>query len=302
MKFRYLALFITLIFLGFSVTAVAHPCSREPGHRHCDPGGTNDSGKVYLATLYFDDTSGDSIKSDGNGPYVNGADAELRMPVEFSPPGQFVFNLKSRGNRFIFFDFGAAVNCSGASSGLGCVVDKTDDDRFKVPVPCPFSPGSRLPNDDTLCAGFRQAVISFRHAFVPDENNPLLIYERFMLGMPNNVTFDGESGNIEIDLEKESKRAADLRLRFDDNCLGQNKGEFLKITAWKNVTGIGTPPNDKWRIDTGTGTATKTACLTKKGKGNQENLVGLFDMNFGYTICILTGASEGNAACLPPTP
>ncbi len=35
MKTRYLAILATLAFLGFSVPAAAHPCERDPGHKHC---------------------------------------------------------------------------------------------------------------------------------------------------------------------------------------------------------------------------------------------------------------------------
>ena len=35
MKTRYLAILATLAFLGFSVPAAAHPCDRDPGHKHC---------------------------------------------------------------------------------------------------------------------------------------------------------------------------------------------------------------------------------------------------------------------------
>jgi len=48
-------------------------------------------------------------------------------------------------------------------------------------------------------------------------------------------------------------------------------------------------------------TTTKTACLTRKGNGKREDIVGLFDMQFGYTICILANqepASASDGACL----
>ncbi len=35
MKTRYFAMLTTLAFLGFSVPAAAHPCERDPGHKHC---------------------------------------------------------------------------------------------------------------------------------------------------------------------------------------------------------------------------------------------------------------------------
>lgn len=36
MNFRILTILTALAFLGFSVTALAHPCDRDPGHRHCN--------------------------------------------------------------------------------------------------------------------------------------------------------------------------------------------------------------------------------------------------------------------------
>ena len=35
MNTRYLAILVTSAFLGFSATAAAHPCERDPGHKHC---------------------------------------------------------------------------------------------------------------------------------------------------------------------------------------------------------------------------------------------------------------------------
>jgi hypothetical protein len=53
MKIRYLILITTMAFSGFSVSAVAHPCDREPGHKHCDqgPGGGDGDSIVYTAKL-----------------------------------------------------------------------------------------------------------------------------------------------------------------------------------------------------------------------------------------------------------
>ena len=246
-------------------------------------GGGGGNEKDFQARVTFDDLEGDTITSDDGRPYIEGTDAHALVPVEFSPPGQFVMTLRLQGNRFLFFNFGAAVDCIGADSGtLECVADK-----YSTKVPCPFPPGERGVVDDSQCSGYKRVVMGFRHAFVDGS-------EVFMLGMPNGATFDGEGDNIEIDFREESRKDDDLRLRFDANCLGLNEGDFLKITAWDNVGGDGIP-NDEWKIDTGTGT--KTACLTKKGNGHRENLIGLFDMQFGYTICILTGTGEGNEDC-----
>ena len=83
-------------------------------------------------------------------------------------------------------------------------------------------------------------------------------------------------------------------------CLGlaASADEFLEITATDN-DGSDALPNDEWQI--GTGVGTKTACLTKTVKGNLEELIGLFDMRFGYTVCILadpeTGSREISIRC-----
>ena len=138
----------------------------------------------------------------------------------------------------------------------------------------------------------------------------------YMLDMTPDVTFDGEGDNIEVGLREESNKDDDLRIRFDNNCLGESVGEFLKITAGDNVVGDGI--NDHWKIDTietraGEGeeppivTTTKEACLTKKGNGKREDLVGVFDMQFGYTICILADPDGldpdvDDAACLGESP
>ena len=189
-----------------------------------------------------------------------------------------------------------------------CVKDKVGDI-----VQCLFPPGKRDPaaddlnpplNADTQCSGYKLISLGFRHT-VDDSGAEL----EYMLGMTNNETFDGEGDNVEIPLREESKKEDNLRIRFDANCLGLNKGDFLKITAWDNVVGDGIP-NDHWLVDTietaANGdiiTTTKTACLTRKGNGKREDLVGLFDMQFGYTICILANqepASALDGACLMP--
>ena len=76
-------------------------------------------------------------------------------------------------------------------------------------------------------------------------------------------------------------------------CLGlaAGAGEFLEITATDN-DGSDALPNDEWQI--GTGAGMKTACLTKTGKGMSEDLIGLFDMRFGYTVCILADPDAGD--------
>lgn len=278
-------------------------------------GGGGSSEKGFKVKVTFDDSDGDTIRSDGNGPYFefDGSGVGTEMPVEFSPPGQFTMWLKLAAIRHVFIDFGLAVDCdSEAPMNPGtdaCVKDKVGDI-----VQCLFPPGKRDPaaddlspplDADTQCSGYKLISLGFRHT-VDDSGAEL----EYMLGMTNNETFDGEGDNVEIPLREESKKEDDLRIRFDANCLGLglDKGDFLKITAWDNVDNDGIP-NDEWKIDTididinGNPTTTKTACLTKKGNGKREDLVGLFDMQFGYTICILANqepASALDSACLAP--
>jgi hypothetical protein len=54
MKIRYLTLITTLAFLGFSVSAMAHDCSRHlnnPNHKHCDVDPPSGGAIVYTAEL-----------------------------------------------------------------------------------------------------------------------------------------------------------------------------------------------------------------------------------------------------------
>lgn len=284
------ALSVTMI----TETAVAGPnCQRNPDHPKCvvDEGGG--SGKVFAVKVSFDDEPSDTIKSDGDyyisdsGVYADSG-VGARLPVEFSPPGQFVMTLRLNGGRLLFFDFGAAVDCvSGDPTNTGaCVWDENDDSTFTDPVPCPFPPGSRYP-DDSLCSGYKQVVMVFRNTVYEPSGD-----ERdYMLGMSNNQTFPGKGGGAEFDFREESRKEDDLRLRFDAKCLGWADGDFLNITAFDHLDNDDAVlPNDEWYIGTGDTpvlTGTKTACLTKKGNGKNEDLVGLFDMQFGYTVCIL---------------
>lgn len=272
--------------------------------------GGGNSEKGFKVKVTFDDLTGDTIKSDGNPAYFefDGSGVGTSMPVEFSPPGQFAMWLKLAAIRHLFIDFGVAVDCAGAADPgtLACVADKADDSTFTDPVPCPFPSGERFDDQGsptgTQCSGYKLVSLGFRHSV--DEFGA---EDEYMLGMVNDVTFDGEGDNIEIDFREESKKDDDLRLRFDANCLGLGKGDFLKITAWDSIVGDGIL-NDHWRIDTietdaegNIDTTTKTACLTRKGNGKREDLVGLFDMQFGYTICILANqdpASAADGACL----
>ena len=293
MKTRSLNLLVTLAFLVFSGLAAAHPCVRDPDnpkHKHC--ANNDETVKVFAAKVYFDNLIGDNITGDGN--YY-----AAEMPVEGSPPGQFVMTLKLRQSRFLFFDFGNRVDCDGIGpDDQACVYDSGDDDRFIQPVPCLFPYDNK--DGDGRCSGHKRVVMGFRHAFVPDNGDQNVLINRYMLGMPNGIpangiAYDGEGDNIEIDFREENRGDDDLRLRFDANCLGQKgRGEFLKITAWNNVENDNIP-NDEWQINTGT--FGKKACLTRKGNGHREYLVGVFDMDFGYTICILNATGEANQNC-----
>ena len=283
-------------------TAVAGPsCGRNSDHPKCvkdDPGGR---GKVYAVRVTFDDADNDSIKSDGD-YYISDSGAYpdsgvgARLPVEFSPPGQFVMTLRLNGDRTLFFDFGEAVDCdTGDKSATGACV--WDEGFSEEPVSCLFPLGERFDVDgnsyDAQCSGYKQVVMAFRHTVESDNNQYM---NQYMLGMtPNEHTVPGEADNIEIGFREESRKDDDLRLRFRANCLGSEPGDFLNITAFDHLDDPDDLlPNDEWYIGTWgfTGeppewTGTKTACLTKKGNGKNEVLVGLFEMQFGYTICIL---------------
>jgi len=289
----------TLAVILIAEGAVAGPnCNRNSEHPKCviDDGGS--SGKVFAVKVTFDDAGGDTIKSDGAN-YISDsgvfADSGVgaRLPVEFSPPGQFVMTTRLSGDRTLFFDFGAAVDCTDSSDAGACVLDNTGE-----PVPCLFPPGERFTweggSADGQCSGHKQVVMGFRHSVDPDTGGEI----EYMLGMTNDETFDGKAGGVEIDFREESNRDDDLRLRFDNKCLGQDVGDFLKITAWRVNEEPEGLTNDHWQIDTIESyidnegkevitSTTKVACLTKKGNGKREDLVGLFDMQFGYEICIL---------------
>jgi hypothetical protein len=292
----------TLAVVMIAEVAVAGPnCIRNPDHPKCviDEGGS--SGKVFAVKVKFDDGDGDTIKSDGAN-YISDSGVfpdsgvGARLPVEYSPPGQFVMTTRLSGDRTLFFDFGEAVDCTpphALSDDGTCVLDNT-----VKPIPCLFPPGERFDAfglaADGQCSGYRQVVMGFRHSVNPDTGGEI----EYMLGMTNDETFDGKAGGAEIDFREESNRDDDLRLRFDNKCLGQDVGDFLKITAWRVNEEPDGLPNDHWKIDTVESyintneeevitSTTKVACLTKKGNGKREDLVGLFDMQFGYEICIL---------------
>ena len=294
---------LLLMITAFSVTlitgtATAGPnCDKNSDHPKCvidDDGG---NGKVFAVKVTFDDVASDHIQGDDHEDKYYISDSGVypesgvgaRLPVEFSPPGQFVMTLRLNGNRSLYFNFGATVNCNesfASSAEGGCVFDKAEDNYFSDPVPCPFPPGARYPND-SMCAGYKQVVMVFRNTVYEQSGDEL----DYMLGMPNKQTFPGKGGGAEFDFREESRKDDDLRLQFDAKCLGWADGEFLNITAFDHLdSDDAVLPNDEWYIGTGDtpeSTGTKTACLTKKGNGNNEDLVGLFDMQFGYTICIL---------------
>ena len=280
--------------LGLALGLMAAPAGahHKLGHNKGGDGGkpnSESSGKVFPVKVTFDDMGGDSIQSDG-GPYIDGVDGvRAEIPVHGSPPGKLLVSLEGKEPRTFFIDFGAAVDCEPSDGLQGCVFD---DSGAADPVVCPFPVGEREDANGTaenaLCSGLRQVTMTFHHAldvFVEGD-------EIYMLGMPNDSPFDGESNEFEFGFRAE-KNAGGWRLRFDELCLGFGAGKFLEITATDhNANDDAVLPNDEWQI--GTGGGMKTACLTKTGKGRSEDLIGLFDMEFVYTVCILADPDMSN--------
>jgi len=318
MKIRYLTLLTTLAFLGF--TGFAQPLwadcphNDNPNHKHCDTdssGNTDD--KTFPVKVWFDNFEGspgsddpplppvppDTITSGFGAPYVDDvAGIVAVMPREGSPPGQFLMYQLDRGsNSTLKFNFGPSVNCDPSLPGTGdCVEEIRKSNGTYLRVQCPFKPGDRSPPN--LCSGYIGVSLQFRHTVVSD--NP----ESFILDMLSSppapavpYTYDGEARGAEFEFPTEKKGGGSWRLRFDPECPDSGVGEYLKIWAEDNDT-IDTLPNDFWHI--GTGDGSKIACLTKSGKGHVENLVGLFNMQFGYSVCILADPDSGDDCILAP--
>lgn len=65
--------------LAGAASVLAHPCDRDPGHKHCDSGdggggSTNDSGTDLKLSCLFMDNDSDNVTSDGRGAYVDAVD------------------------------------------------------------------------------------------------------------------------------------------------------------------------------------------------------------------------------------
>ena len=72
MKIRYLTLLATLVFLGFSVTTMAHPCKHhttDPTHEHCSQEPGDDPSPWYDVTITGPDGGGDGYDEWGVGEY-----------------------------------------------------------------------------------------------------------------------------------------------------------------------------------------------------------------------------------------
>ena len=301
MKIRYLTLLTTLAFLGF--TGFAQPlwadCPHKgnPNHKHCetDPiGNTDDKGFPVKVTFDgFKGSSGppvtydDTIINGVGAPYVGDvAGIVAVMPREGSPPGQFLMYQLDRGsNSTLFFNFGPTVDCGTGATGPGDCVKEL---RGNSSAQCPFKLNDRI--DPDSCSGFKGVSLQFRHTVV--NGNP----ESFILGMPITGIHDGEARGAEFEFPGE-KKGGSWRLRFDPQCPDGGVGEYLEIWAEDNDL-TDNLPNDFWHI--GTGDGSKIACLTKSGKGHVENLVGLFNMQFGYSVCILADPDSGNTCKLAP--
>jgi hypothetical protein len=299
---RFLTVLTTLAFLGF--TGFAQPlwadCPHkgDPNHKHCetDPIGNTDD-KGFPVRVTFDDFKGstepplpaDTIINGIGAPYIGDvAGIVAVMPREGSPPGQFLMYQLNRGsNSTLFFDFGPTVDCASGDPGPGDCVEEHSGDKFRVQ--CPFKLDDRVPTNS--CSGFKGVSLTFRHTIV--NGDP----ESFILGMPSSPDplspkiYEGEASGAEFEFPGE-KKGGSWRLRFDPQCPDGGVGEYLEIWAEDNDL-TDNLPNDFWHI--GTGDGSKIACLTKSGKGHVENLVGLFNMQFGYAVCILADPDSGTA-------
>ena len=103
MKIRSWALLTSLAFLGFAISATAHPCKHHDNKEdpHCQeaPKGNANSevnDKVYAVKVVFDEdffdteTPSDNVMSDGSGPYIDDVNVTANVPEEGTPPGQFL--------------------------------------------------------------------------------------------------------------------------------------------------------------------------------------------------------------------
>jgi hypothetical protein len=269
-------------------------------HKHCDddPDGNTDE-KSFPAKVIFDDFPGttdpvvlpDTIMTGLGAPFIGGVAGMVAVvPREGTPPGQFLMYQLNRGSiGSLFYDFGPAFYCVEFGT-LGCVLD---DSASPALVQCPFKLGERRRDDfntlnDSFCSGFKGSQVRFRHVV----GDP----DIFMLGMSNTGTYDGEAYGSEFAFPGDKN--VEWRLHFDKSC--DPAGDFLEINA-NDHDRDDNLFNDEWHIgtrDSATGSGMKTACLFKAGKGHVNNFIGLFDMQFGYTVCILADPDSGGGCIL----
>ena len=92
------------------------PCSGNGGGNS----NSDSNGKVFPVKVTFDDFENDSIKSDDEGPYVDGVDGiGAEIAVEGTPPGQFSFNMVSKSvSRTLSLDLGPGCIVGGGDLAL----------------------------------------------------------------------------------------------------------------------------------------------------------------------------------------
>jgi hypothetical protein len=307
MKIRFWAVLTSLALLGVALSAAAHPCKhhddKEDPHCQDAPGGNANSesnDKVYAVKVVFDQDiydseTSDNVMSDGSGPYIDDVNVTANVPEEGTPPGQFLMWQGGWKNpsSTLFLDFGEAEDCAVPEViADGCVKDSQDHS-----VPCPIPLGARYPSNDQ-CSGFKPVTLVFRHTV--DENGAA---DQFILDMTPGVPYDGEAYGAEMRFDAESNSKS-WRLVFKQGCdPGETEGDFLKIERYDMAPAGNDPLDDYWYISThdldgSIVTTTKTACLTRDGKGNTPIPNGLFEMQFGYTICILKNPGTADYSCV----
>lgn len=113
MKIRYLILFTTLVFLGFSVTAAAHRCNApDPNHKHCNLEPSDDPSAWYDVTITGPDGGGLSGDFWGAGEYWK---ASTNRQVNYKhfdpPPSTGLLDLTFFRTYFNGIDAGRGNNC-----------------------------------------------------------------------------------------------------------------------------------------------------------------------------------------------
>jgi len=183
----FFLLFIGLSDYGYGCHRDADGDGKQDPHRNKPCKDDGDSGNNQTPVVVtFDSWENDEIQSDNGTPYVDGEDVQAIIPDVFDSPGQFVMNLKLGGERNLFIDFGAAVDCNTGDENDNppfgdCVRDaRFDPDSQNNPllgiVECPFPAGLGVRgtqnggSDDAFCSALVKAFLAERTAFDLDGN------------------------------------------------------------------------------------------------------------------------------------